>query len=222
MPEAACWNFQLLESVYLVFPSTPPTKVTVKMTVMSNSLQPHELYSPWNSLGQNTGVGSLSLLLGIFPTQGMNPGLPHWGQILYQLSHKGSPRILEWVAYPFSNRSSWPRNWTRISCIAGVFFTNWTIREALFFPQNCLISIVHNQNTAKATVSLKLHALSQCQPSFLCWVNIIKGHKETLGDEIYYFDYGNGVMDIDICHNPSQMCLCWPNCMSIMPQRCMF
>ena len=58
---------------------------------MSNSLRPHGLQSPWNSPGQNTGVGSLSLLQGIFPTQGLNPGLPHLGQILYQLSHKGSP-----------------------------------------------------------------------------------------------------------------------------------
>ena len=46
-------------------------------------------YSPWNSPGQNTGVGSLSLLQGIFPTLGLNPGLPHCRQILYQLSHKG-------------------------------------------------------------------------------------------------------------------------------------
>ena len=46
---------------------------------------------PWNSPGQNSGVGSLSLLLGIFPTQGSNPGLPHYRQIFYQLSHKGSP-----------------------------------------------------------------------------------------------------------------------------------
>ena len=60
-------------------------------SVMSDFLQPHELYSPWNSPGQNTGVGSLSLLQGIFPTQGLNPGLPHCRQILYQLSHKGSP-----------------------------------------------------------------------------------------------------------------------------------
>ena len=80
--------------------------------VMSNSLQPHGIYSPWNSLGQNTGMGSLSLLQGIFPTKGKNPGLLHCRQILYQLSHKGSPGILEWVAYPFSRGSSWPRNWT--------------------------------------------------------------------------------------------------------------
>ena len=60
-------------------------------SVVSDSLQPHWLYSPWNSPGQNTGVASLSLLLGIFPTQGWNPGLPHCRQILYHLSHQGSP-----------------------------------------------------------------------------------------------------------------------------------
>ena len=130
---------------------------------MSDSLQPHGLYSPWNSPGQSTRVGSLSLLQGIFPIQGLNPGLLHCRRILYQLSHKGSPRILEWVAisspedlpdpksnrgllhcrqilyqlshkgsprilegvaYLFSSRSSRPRNQTRISCIAGRFFTN--------------------------------------------------------------------------------------------------
>ena len=73
---------------------------------------------------QNTGVGSHSLLQGIFPIQGSNPGLPHCRQILYQLSHRGSPRILEWAAYPFSTESSRPRNQTGVSCIAGRFFTN--------------------------------------------------------------------------------------------------
>ena len=74
--------------------------------------------SPWNSPGQNTGVDSLSLLQGIFPTQGLNPGLPLCRWILYQLSHQGSPRVLEWVAYPFSRGTSWSRNWTGVSCIA--------------------------------------------------------------------------------------------------------
>ena len=60
-------------------------------SVVSDSLQPHRLYSPWNSPGQNTGVGSFSLLQGIFPTQGLNPGLPHCRRILYQLSRRGSP-----------------------------------------------------------------------------------------------------------------------------------
>ena len=55
----------------------------------------------WDSPGKNTGVHCHALLQGIFPTQGSNPGLPHCRQILYCLSHQGSPRILEWVAYPF-------------------------------------------------------------------------------------------------------------------------
>ena len=81
-----------------------PTKISCtsmwseSCSVVSNSLRPHGLYRPWNSPHQNTGVGSHSLLQGIFPTQGSNPGLPHRRWILYQLSHKGSPRILEWVA----------------------------------------------------------------------------------------------------------------------------
>ena len=77
---------------------------------MSSSLRPHGLYSPQNSPGQNTGVGSLSLLQGIFATQGLNAGLLHCRQILYQLSHKGSPRMLEWVAYPFSRGLPNPGN----------------------------------------------------------------------------------------------------------------
>ena len=101
---------------------------------MSDSLRPYELYSPWNSRDQNTGVGSLSILQGI-PTQGSNSALLHCRRILYQLSHKGSPRILGWATYPFCRGSSWPRNWTGISCIAGWFFTNWAIREA--FTDTC-------------------------------------------------------------------------------------
>ena len=100
-------------------------------SVVSDSLQPNGPYFPWNSPGQNTGVGSLSLLQGRFSTQDSNPDLPHCRQILNQLNHKGSPRILKWVAYLFSRRSSRPRNPTRVSCISDGFFTNWTIREAL-------------------------------------------------------------------------------------------
>ena len=61
-------------------------------SVVSDSLRPHVLYSLWNSPGQDTRVGSLSVLQGIFPTQGSNPGLLHCRRILYQLSHKGSPQ----------------------------------------------------------------------------------------------------------------------------------
>ena len=105
-----------------------------------------------DSPGKNTGVGCHALLQGIFPTQGLNPGLPHCRQILYCLSHQGrifrrpcngkdhiamsqaqvcsptpgpiGPRILEWVAYPFSRGSSPLKNQPRVSCIAGGFFTS--------------------------------------------------------------------------------------------------
>ena len=86
-------------------------------SIVSDSLQPPGLYSPWNSPGQKSGVGSLSLLQGVFLTQGSNPGLPHCRWILYQLSHEGSPRILEWVAYPFSSGFSQPRNQTGVSSL---------------------------------------------------------------------------------------------------------
>ena len=65
----------------------------MKVTQLCPTLcDPHGQYRPWNSPGQNTGVGSLSLLQGIFPTQGSNPGLLHRRRILDQLSHKESPR----------------------------------------------------------------------------------------------------------------------------------
>ena len=120
-------------------------------SVVSDSLQPHGLYSPWNSgvsscfpspgdlpnprmeprspvlqvdslpaepqgKSKNPGVGSLSLLQEIFQTQGSNAGLRHYRQIRYQLSHQESPRILEWVAYPFSR---------------GVFLTQESNRDLL-------------------------------------------------------------------------------------------
>ena len=75
-------------------------------SVMSDSLWPCGLYSPWNSPGQNTGVGSLSLLQGILPIQGLNPGLPHCRQILCQLSHHGSQK-----------KRSWGHIWPRGHCL---------------------------------------------------------------------------------------------------------
>ena len=92
---------------------------------MSNSLRPHGLYS--------------SLLYVIFPTQGSNPGLLHCRRILYQLVHKGSPKILEWVAYPFSSGSSYPRNRTGVSCIADKYLH---LRVLNIFSLNELIQVL--------------------------------------------------------------------------------
>ena len=75
---------------HIILAAIEKREVRENCLVVSNSLRPNGLYSPWNSPGQNTAVGSLSLLQGIFPTQGLNPGLPHCRQILYQLSHKES------------------------------------------------------------------------------------------------------------------------------------
>ena len=108
------------------------SSVQFSHSVVSDSLWPHESQHTRPPCRSSTpGVGSLSFLQGIFPTQGLNPGLPQCRQILYQLSHKGSPRILEWVAYPFSSRSSQSRNRTGVFHTAGGFFTSWAIREAL-------------------------------------------------------------------------------------------
>ena len=116
-------SFQLVQSdITLCYESESES-----LLVMSYSLRPHGGYSPWNSPGQNTGVGSLSCLQGIFTTQTSNPGVPHCRRIL-PAEPQGRPRILEWVAYLFSRGSFQPRNWTRVFCIAGGFFTNWAMR----------------------------------------------------------------------------------------------
>ena len=87
------------------------TKTTMKQRI--EGMKSHGLYNPWNSPSQNTGMGNLSLLQGIFPPQGLKRGLLHCMWILYQLSHQRSPRILEWVVYPFSSGSFQLRNQTR-------------------------------------------------------------------------------------------------------------
>ena len=140
-------------------------------SLMSDSLQLHGLYSPWNSPGQNTEAGGLSLLQGIFPTRGLNPGLLHCGQILYQLSHKGSPRILERVAYPFSSRSSQPRNWAGVSCMAGIFFTNWSMREAHMWWGMCPVQCI-SQNIHWNVVHMQCctHQLSSVQSLSRIWL----------------------------------------------------
>ena len=82
------------DTVHRVENSGTPLKQLSMHACMLVSLWPHGLYSPWNSPGQSTEVGSLSLLQGIFPTQGLNWGLPHCRQILYQLSCWGSPTLI--------------------------------------------------------------------------------------------------------------------------------
>ena len=103
-------------------------------SVGSDSLWPHGLYSPWNSPGQNTGVGSRFLFQGIFPTQGSNPGLPPCRGILYPLSHQrilkgnfqmppttgplktpsqGTPVVVQWLRLHLRMQGVWVRSLVR-------------------------------------------------------------------------------------------------------------
>ena len=116
--------------------------------VVSSCLRPHGLYSPWNSPGQNTGVGNLSFLQGLFPDPEIEPGSPalQADSLLSEPPGKQEmkvvqlcltlcdpmdytahgilqARILEWVAFSFSRRSSQPRDRAQVSGIAGGFFT---------------------------------------------------------------------------------------------------
>ena len=103
--------------------------------------------TPWtrvHGILQARILDLLSLLQGIFSTQGSNPGLPHCRQILYQLSHRGSPRKLEWVAFPFSRGCSQPRDQTGVSCSAGRFFTSWACSWLfLMNSDNCEATCEH-------------------------------------------------------------------------------
>ena len=130
---------------------------------MSDCLWRHRLCSPWNSPGQNTGVGRFSLPQGISPTQGSNPGLPYCRWILYQLSPKGNLRALEWVTYSFSSGSSWPRSQTGVSYIASRFFTNWTIKVS---PNHC--KELRNASMSICNDVCKCQVLWRLKSSKLC------------------------------------------------------
>ena len=109
-----------------IFPGSREDTLEKEMATHSGTLA---WKIPWTE--EPGRLQSMGLLLGrSFPTQGSNPGLPFAGGF-FHLSHQGSPRILEWVAYPFCRGSSRPRNWTPVSWIAGGFFTSWATREDL-------------------------------------------------------------------------------------------
>ena len=106
-------SFKRLSCFCLPLPACVPS--VVSNSVQPCGLQPTRLLCPRDSPGKNTRGGCHALIQGIFPTQASNPGLPHCRKILYHLSHQGSPRILEWVAYSFSRGSSRPWDQTQVS-----------------------------------------------------------------------------------------------------------
>ena len=111
-----------------------------------------------DSPGKNSRVGCHALLQGVFPTQGSNPGLLHCRWILYHLSHQGSPRILEWVACPFSRGSSQPKNQTRVSCTAGGLLTSCATGKPANYP---MTQQFHLRYTLKRTQTITVYQCSQ-------------------------------------------------------------
>ena len=104
-----------------------------------------------DSPAKNTGVGCHAFLQGIFSNQGLKPGLQHCRRILNQLRHQGSPRILEWVAYPFFRGSSQSRNRTRVSCRRILHQLSyqgrpWLLvwRESIYFALAFLMTKIHH------------------------------------------------------------------------------
>ena len=122
-------------------------------SVLSYFLRPRGLYSLWNSPDQNIGVGSCFLLQLMFPSPGdlPNPEIEPRSPILQVDSlpaePQGKPKNTGVVVYPFSSGSSQTRNQTGVSCIAGRFFTNQAIREALM-QQGYLLLENNNYETA--------------------------------------------------------------------------
>ena len=89
----------------------------------SDSLRPHGLCRPWNSPGQNTGACSLSLLQGIFPTQGSNPGFLHCRRIVYQLSHREAQEY--WSGQPIPSPAIFPtQEWNE-----GLLHCRWILYQ---------------------------------------------------------------------------------------------
>ena len=108
-------SFQAPSALFLTFKSQ--IKWSESRSVMSNSLQHH---------GLAHGILQARILEWVALPFSRGSSQPRdCRQILYQLSHKESPRILECVAYAFSRGSSCSRNLTGVSCTAGRFFTNW-------------------------------------------------------------------------------------------------
>ena len=142
-PALSLSSFTLIKR--LLSPSSPSVvRVVLCLATQSCLTLCHPVdCNPWGSSvhgvspGKYTGVGCHAFLQGIFPIQGSNPGLPHCQLILHWWSPQGSSRMLGWAAYLFSRGSSWSRNRTGVSCIAGGFFTSWATGGAL----ECIICI---------------------------------------------------------------------------------
>ena len=139
---------------------------------MSNFLQPHGLYSPCNSPSQNTGVGNLSLLQGIFPTQGSNPGLPHCRQILYQLSYQGTCSFSNFERVHCSMSGS---NCCFLTCIQVLHKAGkvvWYYHLFKNFPQFVVIHTLKGLSIVKGFPYVVKFKSEFCNKEFMIWAKI--------------------------------------------------
>ena len=127
-------------------------------SVIFDSLRRHGLYSPWNSPGQNTGVGSLSLLQGIFPTQESNQGLLHGRRVLYHLSYEGSPMG---------------------SRLTSTGVTSWYNRLSIHLPSVVSLPQTHNPclMMRRTSESIEGHSAKCLMNALLITVKVIKTKK---------------------------------------------
>ena len=116
-----------------------------------------------DSPGKNTGVGCHVLLQGIFTTQGLNSGFPHCRWTLYHLSHQGSPRILNWIAYPFSSGSS-------LHCRQSLYQLSYH-KESLQFNNKDTTNQMKqwakdlNENFSKEDIQMSIKHMKRCSRS---------------------------------------------------------
>ena len=111
----------------------------------------------------------------VFSNPGIEPRSPTLqGDFFYQLRHKGSPRTLEWVAYPFSSGSSWTRNQTGVSCIAGRIFTNWAIihENLSFLSLISLLTLVQKALILSERLSQGTLPFFQSLFWIICWTTV--------------------------------------------------
>ena len=125
-------------------------------SVVSDSLWPHGLYSPQNSSGQNTGVG-ISLLQGIFPTQVLNPGLPHCRWIVYQLSHKG--------LWKLPDGRDWLRGKLGLGLMAGAMF-NKSLVQFSIDGWSCVPSLLFTWGQTMVEVTKTMATSFKRSPAF--------------------------------------------------------
>ena len=155
-------------------------------------------------------MGHHALFQGIFPTQG-SPGLQHCRQILYPLSHRGSPRILERVAYPFSRGSSQPRNRTGVSCIAGGFFTSWDTRELPAGSPFQLFWVVL-EGPGQGACPVPRSITEGTQDNRACWQSPLPLQLASLPPELLLLMFPDQCLTSLVTETPSPLlwwCYCW-------------